>query len=223
MIKNIILDMGNVLIEYDVNRPLDALCPNEESKKIIRRELFESEDWLEGDRGNITDAEMLAAAKARVPEKYHAALEKCERHWPDFLNRIDGAPEFCRAMRESGKNIYVLSNASGRFYEYFPRFYDMDFFDGVVVSCDLHIIKPESGIYEYILDKYGLKAEECLFIDDLDMQEISAIAAGFPGRVTVSAAGKPHIAVRIMPQDKMLDLLEKVLMLMNTANKQKDS
>ena len=52
--------MGNVLIEYDVNRPLDALCPNEESKKIIRRELFESEDWLEGDRGNITDAEMLA-------------------------------------------------------------------------------------------------------------------------------------------------------------------
>ena len=160
--------MGNVLIEYDVNRPLDALCPNEESKKIIRRELFESEDWLEGDRGNITDGEMLAAAKARVPEKYHAALEKCERHWPDFLNRIDGAPEFCRAMRESGKNIYVLSNASGRFYEYFPRFYDMDFFDGVVVSCDLHIIKPESGIYEYILNKYGLKAEECLFIDDLE-------------------------------------------------------
>ena len=49
MIKNIILDMGNVLIEYDVNRPLDALCPNEESKKIIRRELFESEDWLEGE------------------------------------------------------------------------------------------------------------------------------------------------------------------------------
>lgn len=159
MIKNIILDMGNVLIEYDVNRPLDALCPDDESKKIIRRELFESEIWLEGDRGNITDAEMLAAAKARVPEKYHAALEECERHWPDFLNRIDGAPEFCRAMRESGKNIYVLSNASGRFY-------DMDFFDGVVVSCDLNIIKPESGIYEYILGKYGLGADECLFIDD---------------------------------------------------------
>lgn len=157
MIKNIILDMGNVLIEYDVNRPLDALCANEESKKIIRRELFESEDWLEGDRGNITDAQMLAAAKARVPEKYHAALEKCERHWPDFLNRIDGAPEFCRAMKRSGRKIYVLSNASGRFYEYFPRFYDMDFFDGVVVSCDLHIIKPDRRIYEYILNNTASK------------------------------------------------------------------
>lgn len=76
MIKNIILDMGNVLIEYDVNRPLDALCPDEESKKIIRRELFESEDWLEGDRGNITDAQMLAAAKARGAGKISRRARK---------------------------------------------------------------------------------------------------------------------------------------------------
>lgn len=100
--------MGNVLIEYDVNRPLDALCPNEESKKIIRRELFESEDWLEGDRGNITDAEMLAAAKARVPEKYHAALEKCERHWPDFLNRIDARRSSAARCGRAGR-IYMSS------------------------------------------------------------------------------------------------------------------
>ncbi len=178
MIKNIILDMGNVLIEYDVDRPLDALCPDGESKKIIRRELFESGEWIESDRGSITDAQMLAAAKKRVPEKYHNALERCERQWTEFLNRIDGAPEFCRAMRESGKNIYVLSNASGRFYEYFPRFYDMDFFDGVVVSSDLHIIKPEIGIYEYILDKYGLKADECLFIDDREENVRGAEAVG---------------------------------------------
>ncbi len=178
MIKNIILDMGNVLIEYDVNRPLDALCPDGESKKIIRCELFESGEWIESDRGNITDAQMLDAAKKRVPEKYHGALERCERQWTEFLNRIDGAPEFCRAMRESGKKIYVLSNASGRFYEYFPRFYDMDFFDGVVVSSDLHIIKPESGIYEYILDKYGLRADECLFIDDREENVRGAEAVG---------------------------------------------
>lgn len=108
MIKNIILDMGNVLIEYDVNRPLDALCPNEESKKIIRRELFESEDWLEGDRGNITDAQMLAAAKARVPEKYHAALEECERHWPDFLNRNDARRSSAVRCVRAGR-IYMSS------------------------------------------------------------------------------------------------------------------
>ena len=161
MIKNIIFDMGNVLLKYDTDLPLGAFCPDEEAKNFIRRELFESAEWIEADRGHITDGEMLAAAKERVPKE-------CERRWPEFLDRIDGAPEFCRAMKRSGRKIYVLSNASGRFYEYFPRFYDIDFFDGAVVSCDLHIIKPDRRIYEYILDKYGLKAEECLFIDDLE-------------------------------------------------------
>ena len=90
---------------------------------------------------------------------------------------------------------------------------------GLIRTSLLRAYSAQHNIYEI-----GRKGDRLLlYIDDLDMQEISAIAAGFPGRVTVSAAGKPHIAVRIMPQDKMLDLLEKVLMLMNTANKQKDS
>ena len=90
---------------------------------------------------------------------------------------------------------------------------------GLIRTSLLRAYSAQHNIYEI-----GRKGDKLLlYIDDLDMQEISAIAAGFPGRVTVSAAGKPHIAVRIMPQDKMLDLLEKVLMLMNTANKQKDS
>ena len=90
---------------------------------------------------------------------------------------------------------------------------------GLIRTSLLRAYSAQHNIYEI-----GRKGDKLLlYIDDLDMQEISAIAEGFPGRVTVSAAGKPHIAVRIMPQDKMLDLLEKVLMLMNTANKQKDS
>lgn len=89
MIKNIILDMGNVLLKYDTDLPLGAFCPDEEAKNFIRRELFESAEWIEADRGNITDGEMLAAAKERVPKEYHDALEKCERRWPEFLDRID--------------------------------------------------------------------------------------------------------------------------------------
>lgn len=86
---------------------------------------------------------------------------------------------------------------------------------GLIRTSLLRAYSAEHNIYEL-----GRKNDRLLlYIDELNMQEISAIAAGFPGRVTVSAAGKPHIAVKIMPQDKLLDLLEKVLMLMNTANK----
>ena len=48
----------------------------------------------------------------------------------------------------------------------FSRYYSLDFFDGIVVSSDIHIVKPDIRIYEYLLETYHLKAEECLFIDD---------------------------------------------------------
>ena len=107
--------MGNVLIEYDVNRPLDALCPNEESKKIIRRELFESEDWLEGDRGNITDAEMLAAAEAvlkasgdvvRVPDENGIDLVGAiPGSGPAYVFRFMEALEAVRLAEEEFKKL----------------------------------------------------------------------------------------------------------------------
>lgn len=166
MIKNVILDMGNVLLNYDVERTLSEHCPNDEARDIIRRELFESEDWLEGDRGNLSDDELIANASVRIPEQYHVAARACALGWSDLLTPVDGADEFIESVKNSGRRVFVLSNASTRFYEYFPRFYDMSRFDGIVVSCDVHIIKPDSGIYEHILNKFNLDPAECLFIDD---------------------------------------------------------
>ena len=77
-----------------------------------------------------------------------------------------GAKEFCEYIKNKGYGIYILSNASDRFHQYFPRFLPLDFFNGVVVSSDIHMIKPYEGIYKYILEKYKLNPEECLFIDD---------------------------------------------------------
>lgn len=166
MIKNVIFDMGNVLLNYDVERTLRQHCPNDEAIDIIRRELFESEDWLEGDRGNLNDDELIANANKRIPEQYHAAARACALGWSDLLTPIDGADEFIEAVKKSGRKVFVLSNASPRFYDYFPKFYDMSRFDGIVVSCDVHIIKPDRGIYEHILKKFDLDPAECIFIDD---------------------------------------------------------
>ena len=69
-------------------------------------------------------------------------------------------------VKERGFGIYVLSNASDLFYKYFPNLLPLDFFDGVFVSSDYLMLKPDLEIYETFLTKYGLKAEECLFVDD---------------------------------------------------------
>ncbi len=82
------------------------------------------------------------------------------------MEPLEGARDFCEFMKKQGFCLFVLSNASDLFYDYFEKFLPLDFFDGVVVSSDVHMVKPERGIYEYLLEHYRLKAEECLFIDD---------------------------------------------------------
>ena len=186
MIKNIVLDMGNVLLDFNPEFVMNTFCSSEEEKDVIRRELFNGPEWALGDRGDFSDEDRFGLVKVRVPEKYHEALKKCADNWDICMDPLDGAREFCELVKSKGYGIYVLSNASDLFYEYFPRFLPLDFFNGVFVSSDYHMLKPDLEIYETFLKKYGLNAEECLFIDDRKDNIEGAKKAGlntyrFPG------------------------------------------
>ena len=178
MIKNIVLDMGNVLLEFNPNVIIDKTCDTEEEKALILKELFLGEEWIMGDYGTITNAERFDLISKRVPEHLHDKLRECVDNWDICMKPIEGAQEFCKNIRDKGYNVYVLSNACNKFHEYFPRNYDVDFFDGIMVSSDVHMIKPDVRIYELLLDKYSLKAEECLFIDDREENVEGARKAG---------------------------------------------
>lgn len=178
MIKNIVLDMGNVLLDYNPDVSLDRFCPDEEAKKIIRRELFGGPEWAMGDRGEIADSERYERVAPRVPEKYREALKNCAMYWDICMMPVDGAMDFCEYVRSKGYKLYVLSNASDKFYEYFPNFAPIKYFDGVVVSADEGVTKPDRRIYEIFLERFALKPEECLFIDDREDNVEGARAAG---------------------------------------------
>lgn len=183
MIKNIILDMGNVLLDYNPNVSLEKFCKSDEAKSVIMRELFGGPEWVEGDLGNISDSDRYELVKKRVPEAYHDELKNCAFYWDICMKPLNGAAEFCDYVKSRGYGIYVLSNASDKFYEYFPKFKPLEFFDGVVVSCDLHVVKPDLRIYEYLLQRYGLEPAECLFIDDRKDNVDGAAAAGMQAMV----------------------------------------
>ena len=178
MIKNVILDMGNVLLNYDPQIPLDLYCDSREEKEMIRRELFEGPEWRLGDLGEISDPDRYDLVKSRVSEAYWPHLKKCCDSWYVCMEELEGARNFCDYVKRAGYGIYILSNASDAFYTYFPPFLPTDYFDGVVVSSDVHMVKPDREIFEYLLNKYGLKAEECLFIDDMQENVEGARAAG---------------------------------------------
>lgn len=178
MIKNVVLDMGNVLLDYNPEFVLNMFCSSEEEKRVIDKELFNGPEWKLGDRGDIKDKDRYDIVKARVPEEYHAALKNCADRWDVCMTPLEGAGEFCESVKKNGYGIYVLSNASDLFYTYFPKFKPLDFFDGVFVSSDYLMLKPDVKIYETFLDKYGLKADECLFIDDREDNVEGARKAG---------------------------------------------
>ncbi|MBR3771755.1 MAG: HAD family phosphatase [Clostridium sp.] len=183
MIRNIVFDMGNVLLDYNPRRPLEAFLGIENDRAIIQRELFEGKEWIAGDYGYITNQQRFNTVKERVPERLHDALYKCVNRWPDFLEEIYGAKEYVMRKKEQGFHVYILSNACSAFYEYFPKFLPLHFFDGIVVSSDIHMVKPEPGIYQYLLRTYGLKPSECLFIDDRQENVEGAVKAGMYGVV----------------------------------------
>lgn len=178
MIKNIVFDMGNVLLDYNPQVCLDAFCNSEDEKNIIFEELFQGPEWIMGDAGQIRDNERYDLVKQRVPERHWKALKECCDKWDICLAPMTGARVFYNYVKEKGYGVYVLSNASDKFYDYFVKFLPLDYFDGIVVSSDIRMLKPDRRIYEFLLSKHNLIADECLFIDDILENVKGALAVG---------------------------------------------
>lgn len=178
MIKNIVFDMGNVLLDFNPRASMQMLKIKEEAQPFMLSELFGGKEWVQLDLGSIKVDEAFDSIKQRIPEEYHAELRKCINGWDICMVPLEGAEDFCNYVKEKGCGVYVLSNAHKSFYKYFPRYFDLEFFDGIVVSADVHVVKPDVRIYEHLLEKYNLNAEECLFIDDREDNVEGAIKAG---------------------------------------------
>lgn len=178
MIKNIVFDMGNVLLDYNPEVPLNKFCKSEKAKEIIRKELFGGAEWVQLDLGSITVEEAFESIASRIPEQYYEELRECIFKWDICMIPLEGAKEFLQYVKGKRYKLFILSNAHKSFYEYFPRAIDLNIFDGAVVSADIHIVKPDIRIYEHLLKTYKLNPAECLFIDDRADNVEGAKAAG---------------------------------------------
>lgn len=178
MVKNIVFDMGNVLLQFRPWIALENFFKTQEDRAIINRELFNGPEWIMGDEGLITNEERYDRILPRIPERLHEAFKQCVEGWDMCLTPVPGAEEFCEKVRREGYGMYVLSNACNRFHHFFPRYFSQDFFDGVMVSSEVKMIKPDSAIYWHLCTVYGLKPEECLFIDDRPENVEGALSIG---------------------------------------------
>lgn len=190
MIRNILFDMGNVLIRFDRKLFLDRLDVSEADKEILLREVFANVEWAQMDRGTKTEETALESMYKRLPERLYAAAERLTLHWDEPMIPIDGMYALVEELKAKGYGIYLLSNASYRQHDYWPRIPASKFFDGKLISADVHVVKPQPEIYNLCLEKFGLKAEESFFIDDVAANIEGAIHCGLSGAVFFGDAAR---------------------------------
>ena len=118
-----------------------------------------------------------AVAQAGIPVTLYEM--KPQKYSP--AHHSPGMAELVRELKGSGYGIYLLSNASIRQHEYWPRIPASRFFDGTLISADHHVIKPQPEIYRLCLERFGLKAEECIFVDDMAHNVEGAVFCGVCG------------------------------------------
>ena len=183
MIRNILFDMGNVLIRFDREFFIERLGVQPEDKQMLMQEVFHSVEWVQMDRGSIVEAEAVASICKRLPAHLHNAAEKLVAMWDRPILPIDGMYELVEELKNAGYGIYLLSNASLRQHEYWPRIPAHVFFDGTIISADEGVMKPGAEYYLRALNRFGLKADECFFVDDVPANIEGALFCGIPGAI----------------------------------------
>ena len=182
MYKNIIFDLGGVMVDFDPKTYLvDRFC-NAEVEEQVSQLTFESEEWKLLDAGLITRSEANLRMLARAKEYGRAfEVQGVLDDWLHILRPRHRMEELVRRLKSHGYCVYYLSNIPQDVLDLLRDRGVLDGFDGGVASCEVHINKPDPKIYKALLDKYSLKAAECVFIDDRLENVQAAFALGFAG------------------------------------------
>ncbi len=183
MIKNIVFDMGRVLVDFRPKEIMERFGVPEEDRQLIQNELFLSLQWVRMDRGAISDEEACENMCKNVPERLHKYVREIIFNWDKPIIPVPGVAELVHELKDMGYGIYLLSNVSRRHSEYWSRVPGHEYFDGLFLSANYGLLKPHYEIYKKFFEEFSLKPEECLFIDDAPANIEGALCCGMEGIV----------------------------------------
>ncbi|NLY30975.1 MAG: HAD family phosphatase [Firmicutes bacterium] len=165
-VRNVIFDIGNVLLSFRPKEYLRSLGFSEEEVELYSRIIFRSSLWLDLDRGLVNEEEAVARLAAKHP-KHAQGIERVFADWYAMFVPLEGV-KLLPKLKEAGYRLYALSNFHrDAFGHVRSKYHWFDLFDGMVISYEVHAIKPEPEIYRALIDRYGIDPKESVFIDDV--------------------------------------------------------
>lgn len=164
--KNLIFDVGEVLLEYRWKDMLIDYGLSPEEAVVAGNTIFENNNWKELDIGTLSTEEIIELYSREFPQYKdlvrwfitHGELMHVGR--PQVWERV-------HKLKEQGYHIYLLSNYSRDLFEkHTANASFLKDLDGMVISYQIHEVKPHPAIYQHLLNKYSLNPKDCLFFDD---------------------------------------------------------
>jgi 2-haloacid dehalogenase len=183
MIKNIIFDFGAVLVDWNPHHLYDSYFGDATRAEWFLTEICPYEWNAQCDAGRpIKD---ITAERVALFPEWEKEIRMYFDHWVDMMgDPIPGMEELVRDYKQRGYGVWGLTNWSA---ETLPLVRDdypvFKLLDGYVVSGQEKVVKPDARLYRILLERYGLKAEECVFVDDNPNNTAGAEAVGIKGIV----------------------------------------
>lgn len=183
MIKNIVFDMGNVLVHYQPAEFIQLFVSDPDQQKLLLEKIFHSVRWIQYDRGVITNEEIITQVCQEVPESLHPVVTELVMNWYKEIKPLPEMGSVLRALKDQNYQLYILSNAPTDFYQFKDIVPEIECIDGCFVSSDWKVIKLEAEIYTAFCQHFRLLPSECYFIDDLPNNVEAALNRGMDGFV----------------------------------------
>ena len=183
MIRNIVFDIGNVLAAFRwEDYILHDLGFSEEIVQIFGERFIVHPLWDAFDLGERETKDIIADMRSRVPEY----TKEFDLFFDRIVNIVESYPYsrlWIKELKRRGYKVYLLSNYPRDTFRLHERekFDFTDLIDGKVVSGFERMAKPDPRIYRLLLKRYQLKAEECVFLDDRQVNIEAAVRLGMQG------------------------------------------
>jgi len=181
MPSTVVFDLGNVLVRWNPRLLYEQLITDADELEQFFDTVI-THDWIRAQDAGRPFDDGIALLAAQFP-RYESEIRAFWERWEEMVpGAIDGSVEILAELKERETPVYALTNWS---HQTFPiarlRFPFFDWFDGIVVSGEIGMVKPDARIYRHLLGRFGLSAEDCVFIDDSATNVAGAEAVGITG------------------------------------------
>ncbi|KIC76447.1 hypothetical protein DB41_GC00140 [Neochlamydia sp. TUME1] len=162
--KQVIFDLGGVLFYWNPKEVSRLLKEKDPDFPLHIEKIIYTQTWTDLDAGIISLEEAMQQLSTCYPRQY---IERFVSLSLEKLVPLEKGISLLKQVQAQGKQTFILSNISGEFFKKISIYNGLlDSFDGAFFSYEIHTVKPHKKIYQFLLNKYFLKPEECLFIDD---------------------------------------------------------